>query len=374
VLTVCCPEYSINPESNLGGEVFERELLKHLALQGVRLRVLLPEHLPHDTVENLEVVPVGSGPLYRFSSGISFTANIVSTFRRERFDLLRSFTQRAILASCQLARRIVRVPVVAHIHHVEGHEKFLGIPLRAWISGVDAVTTVSNASQRAICETLHLPEELVYTIPCGVDHEQYRPLSMPKELLLKYRPSTGLVFGFVGNLIARKVSSLIELFSEIHRSLPDSSLLVCGRGPCEKSLKQTATRVGLRESVRFTGFLSEKEKICALNAIDVFFFPSTLEGFGMAPAEAMLVEKPVLASNRGSLPEVIPHGLAGFVLPLEEPGAWVRHAVLLADADLRRRMGSAGREFVSSRFTWADAARRTKDLYLDLVQRKRHSN
>jgi L-malate glycosyltransferase len=89
-----------------------------------------------------------------------------------------------------------------------------------------------------------------------------------------------------------------------------------------------------------------------LSAADVFLLPSVQESFGLAALEAMACGVPVVASNVGGLPEVIEHGVTGFLHPPADLAAMAASAVsVLTDASLHRRISTAGRQRVCDRFS-----------------------
>jgi len=81
--------------------------------------------------------------------------------------------------------------------------------------------------------------------------------------------------------------------------------------------------------------------------------PSRREGFGVACLEAMAHGRPVVASSVGGLRDLVVDGETGLLVPPRDPAA-LRRALeqLLGDADLRRRLGTAGRERARARFSW----------------------
>jgi glycosyltransferase involved in cell wall biosynthesis len=88
-----------------------------------------------------------------------------------------------------------------------------------------------------------------------------------------------------------------------------------------------------------------------LSAADLFLLPSAQESFGLAALEAMACEVPVVASRVGGLPEVIEHGVAGFLHPPDDLDALAASAVaLLTEPALHRRVAAAARRTVRERF------------------------
>ncbi len=97
--------------------------------------------------------------------------------------------------------------------------------------------------------------------------------------------------------------------------------------------------------------------------------PSLYEGFGLPAAEAMSCRLPIISTRAGALPEVVGEdGSSGVLVPAGDAGAIasaLRH--LLGDADLRKRMGEAGRKRVEESFSWRQAAEGTVKVYEEVV-------
>jgi glycosyltransferase involved in cell wall biosynthesis len=118
----------------------------------------------------------------------------------------------------------------------------------------------------------------------------------------------------------------------------------------------------------------EREKPAHYNLADVFLFPSAMEGFGLAIGEAMSSGLPVVASNRGSIPELLADGEGGFLCDPGQPAAFVaRLLALLGDPALREAFGRANRARVEQRFRWARCADETRRVYEAVLEGRRRA-
>jgi phosphatidylinositol alpha-1,6-mannosyltransferase len=139
-------------------------------------------------------------------------------------------------------------------------------------------------------------------------------------------------------------------------------------------LRRRADRLGVSSSVVFTGYVPEADKAGYFNLADVFFFPSAMEGFGLAVGEAMSSGLPVVVSNRGSIPELVVDGEGGFVSDPADPARFAeRLRLLLGDAALRRKLGQANAARIEQRFRWdrcVDGTRRVYEATLETWQRR----
>jgi len=101
--------------------------------------------------------------------------------------------------------------------------------------------------------------------------------------------------------------------------------------------------------VRFTGKQLDIDAVLACT--DVFLLPSATESFGLAALEAMAHRVPVIASRVGGLPEVVRHGVDGYLEALGDVEAMAQDALtLLRDGALRKRMGLAAQQRATSTF------------------------
>ena len=134
------------------------------------------------------------------------------------------------------------------------------------------------------------------------------------------------------------------------------------------ALRVQARRIAPAGGVHFAGYVAEAEKVDYYNLADVFVSPSALEGFGLTVAEAMACERPVVVSNRGSLPEVVAAGDGGFLRdPTDAPGFARAVLDLLGDERLRQKFGAANRARVERLFRWERAAAEVERIYEEVL-------
>jgi glycosyltransferase involved in cell wall biosynthesis len=171
---------------------------------------------------------------------------------------------------------------------------------------------------------------------------------------LRHRNGDGRPFAahllFVGYLLPEKgVLHAIAMMAELGRE--DVALHIVGAGPQEEALRLEAARRGLGDRVIFHGYRQQWELPIAYTSADALIFPSTLEVFGLVMVEALAAGLPIIASAlAGGTPDVVEHGVNGFVVDPADTAAMARAArALVDDGELRRRMGEASR-VASDRF------------------------
>jgi hypothetical protein len=117
--------------------------------------------------------------------------------------------------------------------------------------------------------------------------------------------------------------------------------------------------------VRFVSGISDEEVVRLYAEAELAVVPSLYEGFSLPAIEAMSCGVPVVATTGGALPEVVgDDGLTALLVPPGDPGALANAiTTVLGSAELRSRLGEAGRRRVLGRFTWQVTARRTAEEY-----------
>lgn len=374
-LRICTPHCGVAPETTSGGETYERELLVRLGRSGVRLDVILarggrhPEDVPNWTVHRFGI---GRGLRWWLAPAVVPPA-IKRVWDTAPFDLLRVHSLRFIGPSALWARRRfgLDVPVVAHHHHLDPSSLNRMIERRV-VEGVDRVVVGSEFARRQLSDELGCRTDHVAVVPYGVD-ERFAPRPRRADLLARYGLHGATVVLFFGGLKPRKnLLVLLDVFARVASTAPAARLVIAGGGPLRAKLERRAGQLGLDSRVLFTGYVPEAEKVDHFNLADVFVFPSTMEGFGLAVGEAMSCGLPVVASDRGSIPEVLVDGQGGF---LADPAAPERFAErisrLLADAGLRAALGRANRARVDARFRWDRCVTGTAAVYEETLAKWR---
>jgi phosphatidylinositol alpha-1,6-mannosyltransferase len=370
-MRLCTPHCGLAPETTSGGETYERELLVRLGAAGVRVEVILARGKPHPpSVPNWTVhrFAIGRG-LRWYIAPLVVPEAIRRVHAAVGFDLLRVHSLRYIGPAALLARRRYRldVPVVAHHHHLDPSPLNRLIEKRV-VDGVDRLVVGSEFARRQLATELGARTDHVAVVPYGVD-ARFAPRPPRADLRARYELGSGPVALFLGGLKARKnLPGLLETWAAVAARHPDARLLIAGGGALLASLRALAESRGLAGSVRFSGYVPEAEKADHFNLADVFVFPSAMEGFGLAVAEAMASGLPVVASDRGAIPELVADGEGGFLCDPARPELLAdRLKRLLADAPLRAKLGAANAERVERQFRWERCVAATRRVYEDAL-------
>jgi phosphatidylinositol alpha-1,6-mannosyltransferase len=175
----------------------------------------------------------------------------------------------------------------------------------------------------------------------------------------------------VSRLVPRKGQDmLIRAMPEIRRRVPDAALLIVGGGPYRAALGKLARQAGVERDVVFTGSVPTAELPAHYAAGDVYAMPCRtrnggldVEGLGIVYLEASATGLPVVAGDSGGAPDAVREGETGYVVPGRDVAALAgRVATLLADRDLARQLGAAGRAWVEREWRWETQAQRMAAL------------
>jgi len=228
----------------------------------------------------------------------------------------------------------------------------------------DVIITDSFASARDVTSQLRLQAESqkVRTVYCGVS-PRFQPPATPKRLT---NASVREIL-YVGRADPYKnLATLIRAFDCARRRLPFPVRLVVAGSPDRRyrEAPELANRLGLGESVRWTGYLGDQELLDWYQQADLLVQPSRYEGFGLQVLEAMACDVPVICSNAGSLPEVA--GDAALMLDCDDVDGFADRIVdVMTNADLAAEMRRKGRSQAAN-FSWPRTARETLRLYTEL--------
>ena len=313
---------------------FVRDGVEALRAEGVAVEVVSPATVPH--------------------FGVAYGAGIPENLRSAPW---KAPLVPAFLGSLALAARRAAVGAdLVHAHWLPSGfaARATGRPYAVQLWGTDAELArrfpwafrgVVRGARLALCASAPLAEAArslgapdVEVVPAGV--------TIPADVGPADEPPHAL---YVGRLSEEK--GVLEL-AEAAKDLP---LVVVGDGPLRASLPPSAHVVG---------FVPPSEVGAHLERAAVVVCPSRREGYGIVARQALAYGRPVVASDVGGLPDVVQDGQTGLLVSPREP-ATLRAAVerLLGDAELRQRLGAAGRALARERLGLEAAAQATIAAY-----------
>ena len=213
----------------------------------------------------------------------------------------------------------------------------------------------------------------ILKIYSGIELDHFKPVTDREKRALKKEwgiREEAPVVGMVSKLWEGKGhTSLINAFEGLKGEIPEAVLVIVGEGYLKDQLADLVGRLGLKDSVLFTGFQMDVRRIMA--TFDVAVLPSFFEGMGRVILEAMAMGKPVVASSVGGIPDLVHHGRTGFlVTPGSVPALKSSLLTLIRDGNLAKEMGEEGRKRIGEEFSASRMAQSVEKLYRELLQRK----
>ncbi|MBI4122033.1 MAG: glycosyltransferase family 4 protein [Parcubacteria group bacterium] len=203
----------------------------------------------------------------------------------------------------------------------------------------------------------------------GVDTERFQPAPAAEGKL-----AGGQTVLFFGALDERKgVDVLLRAFDQIKTDFPRAQLVIIGSGLVENKLHRLADELNLGERVQWHSWMKNEDLPRFVAQADVFVYLSRraggwIEQYGYAIMQASAAGLPVVATDNGSIYEVVKDGETGRLVEtdsVEQTAAAIRHR--LADPAAAKRMGQAGHRYINERFSHSVVAKKFADFFLTLA-------
>lgn len=213
------------------------------------------------------------------------------------------------------------------------------------------------ANSRIVGESLirddGVSPEKVVVVPNFVDESAFAPLAHDERNAMCAKlglPTDAIIVGSVARLEPVKDhSSLVKAISVLASRHPGLRLVLVGDGSCRHRLESEVAALGITDRVRFTGLVHGTRNLHAV--FDISVLTSLSEGFPNTVIEAMAARRPVVATDVGGVSDAVVDGETGFLVPSRSPSRLTGALdILLRDAVLRTRMGTAGQQRARAHF------------------------
>lgn len=367
-LVICSPQLGIAPESNSGGEVYDREVIRAFCEQGVKVIVILPKNKPYIRHKNLKVyyIPLPFvWPPYLFN--VLIIPWLFWIYNKHKFNVLRVHSSYFVgLGALVFKFFHPNIPLVVTYHHLEEKKPFFDLINKWVIKKWDIIVADSQFTKREIIEKYRVDEKKIKVVYAGVE-KKFKRQEKDQKLIKRYSLKNKKVLLFLGELKPRKnVELLLKVTSKL--SLSNVKLLICGKGKLYKQLINQVKKLKIEDKIIFTGFVSEGQKVDYYNLADIFLFPSLKEGFGMPVIEAARCAVPSIVSDVSSLKALVLDGKTGYLARLNDVNDWkTKIEKLLKDDSLRKKMAKYAEEF-SQNFSWEKTAKKQIEIYRKLLE------
>lgn len=286
--------------------------------------------------------------------------------RKAHYDcLLASWAYPDAVAVSWLARRL-GIPYLVKVHgsdlNVQATHALRRPQIRAALRGAGAVIAVSRALAGKTAE-LGVERSRVHVIYNGVDQTLFAPGSRSEARVRLGLSADAPLLLYVGNLKpAKGCLDLLEAFPAVLAACPRARLVYVGAGPARAALLDRAAALGCSRRMQLVGAVTHAELAHWFRAADLLCLPSHNEGVPNVVLEAMACGTPVVASQVGGIPEVVPE-YAGVLVP---PHAIEALSVALIHAAGKNWDGAQIAAHASG-FRWEDNIGRMERILQDVM-------
>jgi len=257
----------------------------------------------------------------------------------------------ALLAQQMLAPQR-RLPFITTLHGTDitlvGTDRSYFPITKFSIEQSNGITSISEFIRERTAEVFGVKNQVV-VIPNFVNIETYKP-DPEKKGARRLAPAGEKLLIHLSNFRpVKRVLDCIHILARVRKAAP-VHLLMVGDGPDRGPAEILARELGVQEHISFLGKQDHVERLIPL--AHVLLMPSELEAFGLAALEAMACGVPPIGTDAGGVPELITHGVDGFIEAVGDLDAQAARATqLLTDDRLHQRMAAAARQTAAGRFS-----------------------
>ena len=348
----CYPTYG-------GSGVVATELGQELAARGHDIHFISyapPIRMnPNDPRIHFHEVEVVTYPLFDHPPyTLALATKMLEVFEAESLDLLHVHYAIPHSVSALLARSMAvprRLPYITTLHGTDitlvgSNRSYLPIT-KFSIEQSDGVTAISQYLLGQTLKEFDIKRP-IDVIPNFVNCDLYCRKPAPG-LREKWAPNGEPILMHLSNFRpVKRLTDAVEIFALVRAKMP-AKLVLIGDGPDRGAAEYLVRKKRLQKDVHFLG--KQNAVYEKLSVADLFLMPSQLESFGLAALEAMACEVPVIATNVGGVPEVVEHGVDGYLVEPGDVKSAGAHAVeILSRADRGREMGQRARINAKKKF------------------------
>jgi 1,4-alpha-glucan branching enzyme len=230
------------------------------------------------------------------------------------------------------------------------------------------IIAVSHFTKRELTGYYNIPAEKIKVIHNGVDTRKFQPATDKRRAKqeLGFNPDDVAIVS-VGRLYARKgLFTLIESMPAVVKLFPSAKFIVSGKGQSGEMHKLIAhaQRIGVKDSIVFTGYTPDKELPKLYQAADVFAFSTFYEHHPFAVLEALATGLPVVTTWVGGIPETIQSGKNGFLVEPFNAGQFADKILYLLEHPVQaEEMGVLARKTVLEQLDWRVVVKDAMKVY-----------
>jgi glycosyltransferase involved in cell wall biosynthesis len=369
-----------------GYEKIVYELSRRLAQRDYEIDILTCNTEKAPAYEELDGIHIYRLPcwnalnsLYPIPKPYPTSFKILRRLLHKNYDVVNTQTRFFITSFLGLIfAKLKRTPLV-HTEHGTRHSivpnKVIDLISRAYDHSIGARIVKSAKINIGVSEAAreflkHLGAANAQVIYNGIDTSIFKreDTNFRRKLGIS---SDAMVITFVGRLIyAKGVQDLISAFSKVKDTAPQAKLLIVGDGPYRVELEKLAHQTDCHSSILFLGQKNQAELVEILSTTDIFVNPSYSEGLPTSVMEAASIGLPLIATDVGGTREIITTDKTGILVEARDVGQLAEElCLLLANAELREKLGENARILAERKFNWDKITEEYIKLYTSLVEK-----
>lgn len=352
-LLICSPQLGLAPNSILGGEVFDRQILLGLAKKGIKIEIILPKNKPHDqNIKNWRLTYIWLSHFPAPLANLIVLPYLYIVFAKRRFEIIRIHQPQFLGLSCLFFKFFHPSIKLVATYHQFGESSFG--PFSKLVNSLwDHIICDSLNVKELLIEHFSLPPTKITVVHNGVP-SYLKPAKKDKNLLKSLKLEGKVTLLFMGLFIERKNPLfLLDVLANLVKERENLALIFWGEGPLESKIRVRTQELGIGDKIRIQKPVFGKEKNKIHNLADIFVHPALDEGFALTPLEAMACAKPVVMTQGYSAKEVVEDNITGYLCHSNDTNHWCKKLnKLIANPSLRERMGQAAFLKVQKEFQW----------------------
>lgn len=357
-----------------GLEMFVGVLAKRFQHKGNNIiGVFSPNPLLEETFSSSQIRYKIIKPTFRYID--FFTAwRIKKILSKTKIDIIQAYQSKDLSTAIILKKLLGKAKLIFTQQMDSRYDK--NDLFHKWVyKNIDKVICITNDMKKNHIEHTPIKEDKIEVVHNAIDLNRFkRNLDFNKENFLKEKniPKYRIIIGTIARLDRLKNQKLLidvadklipDYKDKIHLIfVGDETDSVTGKNYKNELLSYIKEKK-LEDYFSIFKFSKDIEKFYSI--LDIFVLTTTKESFGFVLLEAMAMELPVLASNRGGPPEIIEHNLNGFLFDPDNKNELISQlSKLISDVKLRREMGKKSIEIVKNKFD----LNKKVDEYLQIFQ------
>lgn len=349
-----------------GAEIHLEEIFSRIAKKGHEITLLCSEFKgckKNEIIDNINIIRVGKRSTFNFDVKRFYIKNL----RNKNYDIIVDDINKIPFYSPLW----VKNPVLPIVPHLFGTTVFreVSFPLALYVYlwekrllkvyGKHVIEVISDSTKDDLIERGFYPENIKVVL-CGINHNKYKPGNKKSDIPL---------IVFVGRLKKYKgIDIAIKSVSEVIKKIKNLKFIIIGSGDAQPYLEKVAQKYLPKSCYKFTGFISQEEKIKYLQEAHVVLNPSVKEGWGLTGVEANACGTVVVASDSPGIRDSLINGKTGILVKHGDIKAMSKEIIKFLQQDKLRKIFEINAIKRTKELTWIRSASETLEIIKSIIK------